>query len=204
MESFKTSVRKALTQRLPKSANDEQNVVLKNYHDQVELFIKEVVVPIVHREEEEKQVEHEIDTSKPQGDTDPVAFLTKDAGGFSLEDVPKYFAVYRQGLASRNKKTPFNPIETTEETVNKIVDYFDNLQIDQYYDHTQKFIQDSFVVVSTWYREQTLEILNNEVFTKYSPDKWFTEMEAIKENLNTMPEKAQKVLQRLQLFMSGN
>lgn len=199
MENLKATVRSALTQRIPRSPSDDQKVVIKHYTETVEKFIKDVVVPLIEAESPNTE---EFDPNN----VDPVAHLelNKSKSSFTLQQTPAYFAVYMQGLSSQIDKVPFEPIKITQETVDQVVDYFQELDVEEYYTLSQNFLQDSFITLSSWYRRQNLNLVKEKIFDVFEPYQWFEKITEMQSELDETPEKIKNLLTRIQTFLGGN
>jgi hypothetical protein len=200
MEKFNQDVRRVLTQRIPRTADKNHQLIIKNYKDTVDRFINDVVTPLWELEESTSPV-------ISSGDIDPVAALNLNSSvkGLTLPQIPKLFNVYSQGTSAiASLAKPFNPIEITEESVNKVIDYFKDLEIDEYYNLGQRFIQDSFVVVSSWFRDISLQKAVDLVYNKYQPFEWVEQLESLKDELDVVPEDIKEMLQKMQMYLGAN
>lgn len=196
MNSFTRSVKSLLTQKVPRSGvSGDQKIVVSHYMKMVDDFIDKVVVPL---SEDSKD-------SNDGDSTDPVSYLNSGGNkGFTIEAVPAYFAVYRQGviLLSEKKQPDISqPIVVNQEAVDKLVTYFDKLPIENYFELSQTFIQNSFIVISSWYKELSMKRLVKNIYSQHPPTEWY---DLVKNDKTVVPDNVADIIQRMQIYLGAN
>jgi hypothetical protein len=201
MEAFSNDVRRVLTQRLPRTADKNHQKIIQNFKNRVESFIKDVIHPLW-------ELETANGVAQPTGgNVDPVAALNlnSDAKGLTLPQIPKLFNVYQQGIAAiaNSAIPPFKPLTITEESVTQVVNHFMDLEIEDFYKLGQRFVQDSFVVVSSWYRDIAMNKAVELVYSKFQPFEWVDRLESLNNDLDVVPEDIKDLLQKMQMYLGA-
>ena len=178
LTALKTTVYKQLTQNV-KSTDADSDYVARRHREMVDLFITEYLTPVL-----------------------------KENDKFELERLGNYFKVFTEGkMSQRANKMPFHPFQESQETLDKVVEYLETLEIEDYYNHSRDFIQGCFVIISNWYRNIMMNKRIDTVYNVLPPHKWYNAVVKIEQEeakQTSLPENVQKIMNRIKVYGTLN
>lgn len=174
MNSLKKTIKVMLTQNLPKNVpiDSEQHLINIHYTQIVDEFIENIAI-------------HKLEQNND----------------FNIELIPMYFSVYKQGMYLLSKKeiSPIIPILLTQELIDNLVNYFSNLPSEICLHLNQIFLENSFVAISSWYKELSIKHLFKTVYSVYPPIEWY---ERVLNEKTLVPDNVTYVLKRIQTYIN--